>query len=157
MWADRSRFRYGDYAFGSMVNYKLRRGPHTFGMTYDIWCHWIVNLRKRAEQFPDQVAVPKDLDLIGGIPKWHLVGHKRVCHVRYSLNFMPHCGRMDGEGPERFWAYLNEMCGSTSEKSPGYRRDTINNIIDTWNFSKMVGIRKYRFATILLLLPYCAI
>lgn len=136
------RFRFGDYGFGSIVNYKLRQGPCTFGMTYDIWCQWIINLQNRATQFPSNIALPSNLDLIGGIPKWHLVGHKPVCAIRYSLNHTQNCGRMDGEGPERFWSYLNETSGSTSEKSPGYRRDSINNIIDSWNFSKVVGMRK---------------
>lgn len=125
-----------------MVNYKNRYGPHTFGMTYDIWCQWIVNLKTRARDFPNEVALPVDLDLIGGIPKWHLVGHKRACHIRFSLNFLRYCGRLDGEGCERFWAFLNMMCGSTSEKSPGFRRDSINNLIDCWNFAKMIGMRK---------------
>jgi hypothetical protein len=132
------RFWYGNYAFGSIVNHKLREGPHSFGMTYNIWCHWVTNLKTRAPKFPSHIALPDDLDLIGGIPKWHMVGHKPVCAVHYSLNYMPFCGRMDGEGPERFWSYLNETSGSTSEKSPSFRCNSINNIIDSWNFKKTV-------------------
>lgn len=49
---------------------------------------------------PKPGCTPKGLNLFGGIPKWHLFGHKQVCHVQYSLNFVPHCGQMNGEGPE---------------------------------------------------------
>ncbi|KAG9121158.1 hypothetical protein FRC07_003013, partial [Ceratobasidium sp. 392] len=43
-----------------------------------------------------------------------------------------------GEGCERAWAYLNETAGSTSEKSPGARWDSINYIVGDWNYEKMI-------------------
>lgn len=107
-------------------------------MTYDIWCHWITNFKTRAQAFPPHIALPEDLDLVGGIPKFHLQGHNQSCRARWSLNYMPHVGRMEGEGPERAWASLNETSGSTSEKSPGFRRDSINYQMNDWNFEKMV-------------------
>ncbi|CAE7184298.1 unnamed protein product [Rhizoctonia solani] len=49
---------------------------------------------------------------------------------------MPFVGRLEGEGVERFWSHLNQHSGSTSEQSPGYRTDSINNIIRQWNKDK---------------------
>ncbi|EUC58248.1 hypothetical protein RSOL_241280, partial [Rhizoctonia solani AG-3 Rhs1AP] len=132
------RFVYSDYAFASVVLYLIRHGNLPIGMTYDIWCHWIPNLKKRLQDLPERIALPADLDLAGGIPKFHLQGHANVCWVRYSLNNMQFVGRIEGEGVERAWAYLNETAGSTCEKSPGARWDSINLILSDWNFDKMV-------------------
>jgi hypothetical protein len=54
------------------------------------------------------------------------------------MNYMPHVGRMDGETPERLWSGLNQTSGSTSEKSPGFRWDSINYQLNDWNYEKMV-------------------
>jgi hypothetical protein len=105
-------------------------------MTYDIWCHWIPKLKECVAKFPQHIALPDGLQLTGGIPKFHLQGHSDQCRIRYSLNYMPFVGRIEGEGPERAWAFLNETSGSTSEKSPGARWDAINLILNAWNFKK---------------------
>ncbi|KAF8602942.1 hypothetical protein BDV93DRAFT_415464, partial [Ceratobasidium sp. AG-I] len=105
-------------------------------ITYDVWCHWIVNLATRAPSLPPSISIPEDQDLVGAIPKWHLVGHERKCYIRWSLDNMQHVGRLDGEGPERFWSHMNQHSGSTSEQSPGVRTDTINHIMRVWNEEK---------------------
>jgi hypothetical protein len=84
-------------------------------------------------------------DIIGGIPKFHLAGHKQSCYDRFSLNYIQYVGRIEGEGCERAWAYLNETAGSTSEMSPGFRRDSICYIIADWNFNKMIGMGEFPF------------
>lgn len=132
-----------DYAFASMVNYLTRRGPLTFGMTYDVWCHWIVNFKTRAQKLPLHIALPQGLELVGAIPKWHLIGHDQSCYVRWSLDHMQHVGRMEGEGPERVWAHMNEHSGSTSEQGPGVRTDNLNNMAWQWNYEKMIRMSKY--------------
>lgn len=117
-------------------------GRLTLGMTYDVWCHYHANLSQRALNLPSSIALPPDFDFIGAIPKWHLLGHDQACYVRWSLDHMQHVGRMEGEGPERVWAHLNEHSGSTSEQRPGARTDTLNNVAYEWNFEKMVRMRK---------------
>ncbi|KAG8712930.1 hypothetical protein FRC08_013918 [Ceratobasidium sp. 394] len=132
------RFIYADYVFASAVSHLTRRGPLTFGLTYDVWCHWIVNFNKRAENLPPSISLPRSFDLVGGIPKFHLPGHAQVCYVRYSLDHTQYVGRMEGEGPERVWAHLNQHSGSTSGQGPGVRTDTINNLAYEWNYEKMI-------------------
>ncbi|CAE6442510.1 unnamed protein product [Rhizoctonia solani] len=56
---------------------------------------------------------------------------------------MTFVGRIEGEGAERAWAYLNETSGSTSEKSPGARWDSINLIILDWNFEKEIRMAAF--------------
>ncbi|CAE6424075.1 unnamed protein product [Rhizoctonia solani] len=132
------RFNYADYALATLLCHLLKRrgGCLPIGITYDVWCHYKTNLFERLKLVPPSIAVPEDLDLVGAIPKWHLIGHQRQCFVRYSLDNMPFVGRLEGEGVERFWAHLNQHSGSTSEQSPGYRTDSVNNIIRRWNKDK---------------------
>ncbi|KAB5588175.1 hypothetical protein CTheo_8383 [Ceratobasidium theobromae] len=110
------RFAYGDYAIASTITQILQSGEAEFGMTYNIWCHWEPKFSDRAANFPSHIALPKNFQLIGGVPKFH------------------------GEGCEHAWAFLNDTAGSTSEKSPGFRWDLINFIILDWNFEKTITI-----------------
>ncbi|CAE6473742.1 unnamed protein product, partial [Rhizoctonia solani] len=131
-----------DYALAGFLNYIAKRcgGSLPIGLTYDVMCHWIVKFTTRAKQLPPSNAIPEGLDLVGAVPKWHLAGHKRDCFVRWSLDNMQHVGRMEGEGPERFWSMYNQMSGSMSEQGPGVRTDNANNIIRSWNEEKAFGM-----------------
>ncbi|KAJ1299543.1 hypothetical protein OPQ81_011101 [Rhizoctonia solani] len=137
-------FIYSVYALGALLWYinQRRGGCVPLGLTYDVMCHWVVNFWTRAESLPPSIAIPKDLDLVAAVPKWHLVGHEREFYVRWSLNHMQHVGRIDGEGPERFWSHINQHSGSTSEQSPAVRTDTVNNIIRNWNEDKGFNMHK---------------
>ncbi|KAG9120379.1 hypothetical protein FRC07_004150 [Ceratobasidium sp. 392] len=134
------RYAYGDYAVASFIHYVTREGPLKIGLTYDIWCQWYKKLLTRAKDLPAGLQFPEWLDLVGGIPKFHLMGHKQACKDRFSFNWMMYVGRLEGEGCERAWAYLNETAGSTSEMSPGFRHDTINYLMADWNFVKTIGM-----------------
>lgn len=138
-----TRYIYADYAFASAAAHLTRGDRLAFGLTYDVWCHWIVNFPRRASNLPSNLTLPPDFDLVGAIPKWHLVGHDPTCYIRYSLDHTQYVGRMEGEGPERVWAHLNEHSGSTSEQGPGVRTDTINNLAYEWNFEKMIGFGEF--------------
>jgi hypothetical protein len=135
---------YSDYGLGSLLSHlnKRRGGSAPIGITYDVMCDWIVNFITRANALPLSISINSDVDLVGAIPKWHLIGHERQCYVRWSLDNMPHVGRMDGEAPERFWSHLNQSSGSTSEQSPGVRTDTLNNIVRVWNEEKAFNMRE---------------
>jgi hypothetical protein len=135
---------YADYALGSAVTHLTRGDRLAFGLTYDVWCHWIVKFRTRALNLPSELTLPPNFDLVGAIPKWHLVGHDPSCYVRYSLDHMQYVGRMEGEGPERVWSHMNQHSGSTSEQGPGVRTDTINNLAYEWNFEKAIRFGESR-------------
>ncbi|KAG8696529.1 hypothetical protein FRC09_008410 [Ceratobasidium sp. 395] len=134
---------YLDYALACAVRHLSRGEPLPFGLTYDVWCHWIKKLWDRIPNLPPDLQLPDDFDLVGAIPKWHLIGHIIECHVRHSLDHKQHVGRMEGEGPERVWSNLNEHSGSTSEQGPGVRTDTINNLAYEWNYEKMIRFIQY--------------
>ncbi|KAG8703197.1 hypothetical protein FRC08_003013 [Ceratobasidium sp. 394] len=137
------RYIYTDYAFASAARYLYERGRIDIFMTYDVWCHWFLRfLQHRAPKLPPHIALPVGLVLSGAIPKWHIIGHQLSCWIRYSLDHMQHVGRLEGEGPERVWAHMNEHSGSTSEQGPGMRTDSINNMAYEWNYEKMIGLAK---------------
>ncbi|CAE6509660.1 unnamed protein product [Rhizoctonia solani] len=130
------KFAIGDYALAHVIELLLRHGAIPIGFTYDIWCHYIAKFKERAGRLPERLAIPADLDLVGAIPKFHIQGHTQECKVRWSLNNMPHVGRMEGEGVERGWAAFNQTSGSNSEKSPAFRHDSMNYLLNSWNLEK---------------------
>ncbi|CUA77668.1 hypothetical protein RSOLAG22IIIB_12761 [Rhizoctonia solani] len=136
------RFIYADYGFASGLRYMTQGGKLAITMTYDIMCHWVRKFKERSKKLPPEIAIPPDLDFVGAIPKWHLVGHIPECYVRYSLDHTQHVGRIDGEGVERVWAHQNEHSGSTSEQGPGMRTDSMSNIAEQWNFEIMCRLQK---------------
>ncbi|KAG8729305.1 hypothetical protein FRC11_009094, partial [Ceratobasidium sp. 423] len=60
----------------------------------------------------------------GGVPKYHLAG----------------IGRLDAEGCERAWSSLNQVSGSTSEKGPGARINSLNFCMNDWNWHKFTSM-----------------
>ncbi|QRV77418.1 hypothetical protein RhiJN_05433 [Ceratobasidium sp. AG-Ba] len=133
---------YCDFAFGSMYKYLSARGELPIGMTYDIWCHWWTNFWRRMANLPPIYHIPEHLDITGAIPKWHLLGHHRLCWILYSLDHKQFVGRLEGEGPERVWAHFNEHSGSTSEQGPGMRLDTWCNVACDWSFVKATEMHR---------------
>ncbi|KAG9097027.1 hypothetical protein FS749_007237 [Ceratobasidium sp. UAMH 11750] len=132
-----------DYAIASAIAALLVHGLLLIGLTYDIFCHWFAGFTDRALEFPTHIALPVELDILGGVPRFHIAGHIEKCRVRHSLNYKPFVGRIEGEGCERAWAFLNETAGSTLEKSPGARWDAINYTLDDWNFEKMITMATF--------------
>ncbi|QRV85335.1 elongator complex protein 1 [Ceratobasidium sp. AG-Ba] len=133
---------YCDFAFASMYKHLSSRGELPIGMTYDIWCHWWTNFWRRMVNLPPLYQIPEDLDITGAIPKWHLLGHQRLCWILYSLDHKQFVGRLEGEGPERVWAHFNEHSGSTSEQGPGQRQDSWCNIACDWGFVKAIEMHR---------------
>ncbi|QRV98242.1 hypothetical protein RhiJN_26261 [Ceratobasidium sp. AG-Ba] len=130
-----------DYAIASACSTLVAWGVILLAITYDIFCHWFPGFESRLKELPHELYFNIVLtELIGGIPRFHAAGHNEACRVRYSLNYMLYIGRIEGEGCERAWAYLNETAESTSEKSPGARWDAINFIVGDWNFEKIITI-----------------
>ncbi|KAG9091968.1 hypothetical protein FS749_016111 [Ceratobasidium sp. UAMH 11750] len=133
-----------DYAIASAATAVLAWGLVWLAITYNIFCHWFPNFKTRVKELPANIAFDTSAtDLLGGIPRWHAAGHIESCRARWSLNYLPYFGRIEGEGCERAWAHLNETAGSTSEKSPGARWDAINYIAGDWNFEKNITMTSF--------------
>lgn len=112
-----------------------------FLFSYDIVCQWSRKLPTRIKQLPQcmQLTAEQLKNTTFVVPKLHLWGHGISCQLKYSLNFIKWSARTDGEGIERFWAFLNPLSMSTREMGAGARQDTIDDHIRWWNWRKIVG------------------
>ncbi|KAF8582093.1 hypothetical protein K439DRAFT_1352311 [Ramaria rubella] len=106
------------------------------GLTYDIACQYLINLRKRFDaKFPHYAPlVPR---ILGLVPKMHLVGHKDDCRYRFSLNYTPGVGHTAGELIETVWHELNQANGSAKEMNPGHRHNFLDDMYGDWNWKKI--------------------
>ncbi|TDL13861.1 hypothetical protein BD410DRAFT_734767, partial [Rickenella mellea] len=106
-------------------------------ISYDIACQWSVNFRKRWEELPDHLGDTASLIRGSGIGKFHEYGHGPKCRDKYSLNYLLGVGRLDGEGVERNWSWINPVAMSTKEMGFGSRQDTLDDHWGAWNFRKL--------------------
>ena len=94
-------------------------------VSYDIWCQYSKNLRKRFNQsFPESAPL---LDRVrGAIPKMHIKNHVDSCQQLYAFNYIKYSGETWGENIEGSWAEQNQTAGSTKEQNEGHRHDTLD-------------------------------
>ena len=107
-------------------------------ITYDIACQWSISLRERIAKFPEhlQVELPPEATVFG-IPKLHYHSHKSQGHAPFSLNYRLGAGRLDGEGIERRWWWIQPIANSTKGMGPGQRQGVLE---DQWGYANW---RKY--------------
>jgi hypothetical protein len=113
--------------------------------TYDIWCKWVINARKRIREFfpADEAEHFLSLDMRGFIPKLHNWAHGKLCRTRYSINYHHGMARTDGESTERDWAAAVLAALQTAEMNPGGRHAALD---DHWidrNFRRVVGLSEF--------------
>ncbi|KAJ3007703.1 hypothetical protein NUW54_g3442 [Trametes sanguinea] len=107
-------------------------------ITYDIACQYSVNLWRRFDTYGFDTLVDRTIQW--GIPMHHIAAHQDKCRANYSLHYLPHCGRLDGEGVERGWALANLAAPSTKEMGPGSRRDLLDDIFADQNWQKVTKL-----------------
>lgn len=112
-------------------------------ISYDIACQWSVNLLRRAKLFPPVLGSILDrVQLTFGIPKFHLPAHGSKCRSKFSLNFVDNWARVDGEGIERVWSFLNGFAPASREMARGARHDFLDYQVGSMNFRKVVELGK---------------
>ncbi|EUC56773.1 hypothetical protein RSOL_196120 [Rhizoctonia solani AG-3 Rhs1AP] len=135
------RFGTTDFGVGGVMQLLMTEGADRIGVFYDIFCRWGTYFWDRA---PSILLPGGPLErpqyFFGAVPKYHLAAHIDSCYARFSLNNMEGVGRLDAEGCERAWANLNQAAGSTSEKGPGARIDSINHCMNDWNWRKITSM-----------------
>ncbi|EIW79870.1 hypothetical protein CONPUDRAFT_57971, partial [Coniophora puteana RWD-64-598 SS2] len=110
-------------------------------ISYDIACQWCKNLRERIAALPSDISFDQFTKFLRFfVPKFHLPAHVARCQTRFSFNYMPGVGRTDGEAPERGWANIDPVAGSTKEMGPGHRLDTLDDFFGDWNWKKLIGL-----------------
>jgi hypothetical protein len=110
-------------------------------VTYDIFCKYGINFRKRLEALPDNLTESIGAMTIRGyVPKFHLPAHGASCQSPWSLNYASGVGRTDGEGVERDWAETNWLATQTFEMGPGHRHGVLNDHFGFLNFTRLCGL-----------------
>lgn len=130
-----------DYlVFSSLAGRSVQR----IVLSYDIACQWYKNIWQRMKVLPPELrlnpAVQKTVFLV---PKFHLPAHIADCNLNFSFNLTKHVGRTDGEAPERGWSRTNQLATSTREMGPGFRRDTLDDHFNDWNWKKITGLGEF--------------
>ena len=103
-----------DYSICQALSFNTR-GFEEALVEYDVACSWSINFQKRllASKY---LNLPKNLNVIPAVGKFHLASHKDDCFAKYSLNFVKGAGQQDGEILETSWASLNKACGSIDRR-----------------------------------------
>ena len=65
-------------------------------LSYDIWCSYHVNLKKRFAKFFPRAASLLDR-LQGAIPKMHVKNHIEACQLLWAFNYLQGSGETCGE------------------------------------------------------------
>ncbi|KAG8747683.1 hypothetical protein FRC12_014020 [Ceratobasidium sp. 428] len=139
-------FLYADYIFQLLLLHCRSEGVTDVGIHYNIICHYIIKMWERWGEIQCLGGDIKQADFesfIAAIPKFHLAGHTITCFIRFALNHIFGVGRLDAEGGERCWSNLNHASGSTSDRGPGSRIDTLNSVMQQWNWKKIIGMAAY--------------
>ncbi|KAJ7243627.1 hypothetical protein B0H12DRAFT_1022985, partial [Mycena haematopus] len=113
-----------------------------FFISYDIACQWHLNLWIRMMNYEDATltVVGDKMYFTFLVPKFHLPAHIEACNLKYSFNLTRFVGQTDGEAPERGWADANPLARSTKEMGPGFRRDTLDDHFNDWNYKKIIAL-----------------
>ncbi|PPQ76635.1 hypothetical protein CVT26_012761 [Gymnopilus dilepis] len=122
-------------------------------LSYDIACHWFVNLFRRINtHWPSNLKPRQGTSLSPLIPKMHEPGHQqKKGHEQFSCNLFKGAGQTDCEVPERIWSGNNAVANSTKTMGPGSRHDVLDDHFGFWNYEKYVGmgvtlLRRFRKA-----------
>ena len=104
-------------------------------LSYDIWCSYGINLGKRIAQcLPEAVELIKKIR--GAVPKMHVKNHIEICQLLWAFDYIPYSGNTHGETIETGWSINNEAAGSTKEMNDGHRHDTLDDMINYYNWTK---------------------
>lgn len=76
----------------------------------------------------------------GAIPKLHIKNHVEACQYRWAFNFLPYSGETVGEMIEGSHSEQNGAAASTKEMNAGHRHDSLDGIINYWNWTKFHGM-----------------
>ena len=119
-------------------------GYNTSGLSealicYDVACQWSIHFQERVGNSV-HLHLPDGLSCISAVGKFHLAGHCEDCFVKFSLNFVPGAGQLDGEVLETLWASLNKVAGSVRAMTKAHRQEMLDQHILDSNWKKLVNM-----------------
>ncbi|PPQ82081.1 hypothetical protein CVT26_003681 [Gymnopilus dilepis] len=135
------RYSHMDYACASVLRFVC---VLLIILSYDIACHWFVNLANRiCDHWPQELKPRPGVSLVPLIPKLHEKGHTQTKgHEQFSCNLRKGVGHTDGECPERIWSAHNALGNATKTMGPGSRHDVLDDHFGFWNYEKYISMGK---------------
>lgn len=129
------------------LSLKNAMGPHPdaalpHAISSDRACQLSIKIVERwRREFPEDAEHLKILlEVLWGIPKLHVHGHKEDCQFCMHFAYLFGCGRTCGEGVERPWPETNATGMITKDANLGHREDILNDTQGDWNHKKVLGI-----------------
>jgi hypothetical protein len=125
-----------DYSLCESLNYNTE-GISRFIVCYDIACQFFTHFHDRVRR-NEYLSIPSNISIEKAIGLFHIHGHQEECFPKYSPNFIPGMGQVDGEIVETLWSQLNEVSGSTRSMAAFHRRETLDDHMNDSNWKKLV-------------------
>jgi hypothetical protein len=107
---------------------------------YDIACQHNIHFKKRVNESSGYLTFPFEKINQWGIGDFHISGHIPRCFPRYSSQFIPRAGIVDGEILETLWSVLNEVSPSAQTASLPARTELLDDHMLDSNWKKLLGI-----------------
>jgi hypothetical protein len=77
------------------------------------------------------------------VPKFHLAGHGKECHLQFNINFTNGAGRMTGKMIESGWAQSGSMATWTRKNRPFARCAILDDHWGSENWHKLCHLCKW--------------
>jgi len=129
-----------DYSLVHAVHHRMDHQQWVVNF-YDINCQYSKNLYWHIEE-NRFLSLPPRLKIQPGIGIWHVHGHQSECFMRYSPNFIPGVGNVDGEIMETLWSSLNIISPPTWGMAAPHWQEMLDFQMNDSNFLKMVRMRE---------------
>jgi hypothetical protein len=108
-------------------------------LIYDIACQWWIYFRDRV-RMSKTLSFSEFRDLIVAVGKFHLGSHIKPCFWKFTLNFIPGSGQIDGEIMETLWAMFNKFARMTRSMTKAHRLEILNDHMQDVNHKKLIGM-----------------
>ncbi|PIL32910.1 hypothetical protein GSI_05028 [Ganoderma sinense ZZ0214-1] len=106
-------------------------GPKAAKVPYDVACICspLVNTRSGDHRFPTLDNCDTTL---------HFNAHHECCRSMFFPHVLPEWGWTDRVVIERGWSWINALASSKKEMGSGSRRDLLDDVLNHWNWTKVI-------------------
>jgi len=105
---------------------------------YDVECQYSINFLKCVEP-AWYLEYPFEKTIYYGVSAFHISGHVPECFLRYSLQFIPGVGTVDGKVLESLWSTLNEVSLSVQTVSLAAQTELLDDHMLDSNWKKIIN------------------
>lgn len=127
-----------DYSVCNAVSNSTVGNIPTMAQFYDVECQHSINFPKRVDAAP-YLEYPFEKKIYYGVGAFHISGHVPECFPRYSPQFIPRVGIVDGEVLESLWSTLNEISPSAQTASLAARTELLDDHMLDSNWKKILN------------------